>query len=492
MRRSFPLAFKPRLLLAFAAFLILLAGLSLWIAARARDALEQELDSKLIAVAAAASDVTIVSPVQLPFILNAGPGDETTRTYRIVQDRLRRLTGATGVERIGVWDFTGRVLVDSDTTTTPGRSDVTAQLYRGHLQRAAEGEASASFLFEGEEGRIYKKGFYPLVREGEPQAVIVAEGNARFLASAARLRRVLIGVGIAALLLGSLAAWGLAVNVTRPLERMSRAARHIGAGDLDTPVPTTGPAETQELARAMERMRGDLRQRDQQLRAMVAGVAHEIRNPLGGLVLYADLLAQDESLSAEGRRQAAKILNEAGILNRIVEEFMIFARPAEPLDEEIDLEELWNDVRPLVEARLDEGRPGGAPSIEWIRAGSVRTLRADPRHLRQILLNLTLNAAEALNRGGGRIELAGRREGDEVVLEVGDSGPGIDPAHYEEALRPFATTKSRGAGLGLPMVEHLARAGGGSIELDRSRLGGLAVRVSLPQTQGEDSAEKPA
>ncbi|MBU1947175.1 MAG: HAMP domain-containing protein, partial [Candidatus Eisenbacteria bacterium] len=348
---------------------------------------------------------------------------------------------------------------------------------------------SASFLFPGRGDQVYKMGFAPVIRDGIPQAVIIAEGNAGFLASAGRMRQVLISVGLVALLLGALAAWGLASSVTSPLRRMAQAARLIGGGDLESPVSTAGPGEVGELGRVLEGMRRDLQHRDQQLRLMVAGVAHEIRNPLGGLVLYADLLGQDPTLSEEGRAQAAKILREANILERIVEEFNIFARPSVPELESIRMAILWEEVRPLVEGRMVEERSAAPPAIKWVEEWEADEFSADRRQLRQILLNLALNAAEALGAAGGIIRVRSRRAAGEIVLEVEDSGPGVDPSKYEEALEPFVTTKARGAGLGLPMVQRLARAHGGSVALDRSDLGGLAVRVRLPQDGDADSRE---
>jgi len=480
MPRHLRPSIRYRLLAAFAAFLGLLALLSFWIERQARLALEEELGRKLVAIAAAAS--TSVSSDLVPVLVQFHPGDEESRTYRNIQRRLADLKEATGVERLGIWGPRGRILVDTRGGAPAGASSVGAELYGTHLEAAMAGEASSSILFLGEAGRVHKLGFHPLAaRDGRPMAVVVAEGNADVLASAKTARRTLLAVAAAALALGGVIAWGLAASVTRPLERLAGAARRIGRGDLESPVPTLGSDEVGDLSRSLERMRGDLRQRDQQLRGMVAGVAHEIRNPLGGLVLYADLVTSDPSLSAEGREQAGKILREAQILERIVEEFVTFARPVEPALADVDVGRLWDEVRPLVEGRLREksGRPD--PPIRWEHVWEASRLRADARHVRQILLNLALNAAEALGSGGGTVRLRLRRRGGEAVLELEDSGPGVEPARYDEVLRPFATTKPRGAGLGLPMVRRLVEAHGGSVALDRSELGGLAVRVCFPQ-----------
>jgi signal transduction histidine kinase len=473
--RFAPHSIRWRLLGAFLLFLLVLAFLGFALERQARDAVQQELGRKLVAVGGAAA-ATLPQDL-IPVVVAFGPGDEATRTYRRIQERLQRLEEATGVERLSLWSLEGRILVDTRPGVRPGTRAVTLPLYRRHLEAARRGQATSSILFTAPGGRVYMLGFSPLRHGGRVVGVVVVEGNALFLAAARTTRRWLLAASAMALLLGLAVAWTLAASVTRPLERLAQAARLIGRGDLSTPVPVGGPGEVRELAQTLERMRRDLQERDRHLRAMVAGVAHEIRNPLGGLVLYADLLRQEAGLSPEGRAQAEKILQEAMKLERIVEEFLVFARPAQPQRERVSLPDLWRAVHPLVVARCPAGE-----RLVWEEDWGVREVLADRRHLNQILLNLALNAAEAVG-DGGRVRLRSRKEAGDVLVEVEDSGPGVPPERYEEILKPFVTTKSRGAGLGLAMVRHLVQAHGGELLLARSTLGGLLVRLRFPEEE---------
>lgn len=151
-------------------------------------------------------------------------------------------------------------------------------------------------LFEGNDGQLYKTGYAPLLQNGAVVGAVAVEGSAAFFGPLTRLRNAFLSLAALMLALLTAAAVASAAALKRPLDRLVASALRIGRGDLATRVPGEGRWEMGILARELEAMRGALESRDRQLKLMLGGVAHEVKNPLGGMKLFAGLL--DEELRA--------------------------------------------------------------------------------------------------------------------------------------------------------------------------------------------------
>lgn len=448
--------------------LVSLAVMALVADRLARQALEDELGARLVTVARAAA--SSLAPER---IARLAPGDEGTRTYGHVRARLDALARATGArlvvvrpDRTAVADSAGRARIGD---TVP-----TLETDRLEIAEAAKGRALPSqVLFEDADGLLHKTGYAPLAdASGQIVAVVAAEGTGASFGTFRRFRRllwtvVILGAGGAAVV-GAVAALG----VSRPLLRLTEAAKRIAGGDLDTPIwKRLRKDEIRTLRDTMEEMRHALRARDEERELLLAGIAHEIRNPLGGLDLFTGLLAEELA----GRPEAAHVVrlkDELGALERVVEEFLDYAR-ARPLRKEpVDLAYLVAEaadlVRPLAEERgVALAARGGGDA------------RADREKLRRAVLNLARNAVEA-SPAGGAVEIAAEVRDGEAAIEVSDRGPGLAPDARERLFRPFFTTKERGTGLGLALAKKVADAHGGTLAiLDRAG-GGTVARITVP------------
>ncbi|MCC7142549.1 MAG: sensor histidine kinase [Candidatus Eisenbacteria bacterium] len=474
-RQLLGIRFRIFLTLAVLAAALLL-GLAVLIEVQARRALEDELDRRLRAVGGAA--VSLIGPSLVPGLLALTPAHESFRLYQERRQSLIQLRDRTGVRRIFLADPSGRSFVDTDTRITIGVPLPQLRSDRPEVQRALAGGAAAGPLYTDEGGEFRKTGYVPIDTGGKVIALVGVEADAEFLQALRALRRRLALAGAGAVLLAFLLAAVAARGLTRPLDRLVDWSRGLGRGDLSVAVPVTGGDEIGLLARTLEQMRVEIEARDREQRAMVAGVAHEIRNPLGGIRLYAELLQGDASLNDGQRRRLEKILRELDHMGAVVDQFLLYARPANPIPQALDVahevEELADLLRGMAEGRqvaLD------AP---------VRAARAqcDPTHLRQVLHNLVRNAIEASPPGGAvRISVgAGDAAADppECEIAVEDSGPGIPEAVRERLFEPFFTTKTAGAGLGLAIVQRLVLLNRGRIRVDRGETGGARFVLTLP------------
>jgi len=445
--------------------------LSHWVARRA---LEEELGRRLVTIAAAAAAQIADENIAL-----LQRGDETTRTWRNVQRRLEELRAKSGVARIYVFAADGTSRVD----TRPGVA--IGEEYHRLLADAAElrsvfaGRPTASVLFRGFDGALYKSGYAPLTDGPAPQFAVGVDGAAPLYEELGDLRRTLTGIGVGGAFVVVLLSIIVARLITRPVRRLERAAARIGEGDLDAPVVVPSRDEIGLVAETLEDMRRQLRSRDERLQMMLAGIAHEVRNPLGGMELYAGLLRDELSGAGDEERRAllARIERELGHLKHIVTEFLEYARRPRPELRPVDAGQLLGELKELLaseaaahKVRIDVEQPGRAVEI-----------RADAGQLRRALLNLGVNAIHASPEGAA-VRLAIRaRDGSAVAISVSDDGPGIPAEVLPQIWAPFFTTKQQGTGLGLAFARDIARDHGASLDVDTAPGRGTTFTLTLPQ-----------
>jgi signal transduction histidine kinase len=308
---------------------------------------------------------------------------------------------------------------------------------------------------------------------GEPGAVaglVAVEGYADYPAVLAAFRRSMMVAGLgAALGVLLLTAW-IARRISGPVTRLAEAAERLGRGDLDAPVPIETRDEIGVLAQTFEETRAALKARDERMQMMLAGIAHEVRNPLGGLELYAGLLRDALGGQPERLEEVRRIEREVGHLKTVVNEFLEFARRPAPHLEAVELQPLCEEVRELTRASST-----AEIAVDVPRALRVR---ADPGQLRRVLLNLARNAVTAARNG--RVQLAAREAGSRVRVEVRDDGPGIPAALREQIFTPFFTTREKGTGLGLAFVREIVREHGGEVAVADAPGGGSVFSFELP------------
>jgi two-component system sensor histidine kinase HydH len=217
---------------------------------------------------------------------------------------------------------------------------------------------------------------------------------------------------------------------------------------------------------------------------MAAAVAHEIRNPLNAVSMGLQRLRAefDPEPAAEYRGLVDLVQGEVRRLNAIVEEFLSLARPPALRPEPVDVAALLDEVHALVDG---QARAAGVSVRREVVAG-MPALVADRDRVKQVLLNLVLNAIEAMP-GGGELILGASATRTAVTLSVGDTGTGIAPEVRPRLFEPYVTTKARGLGLGLAIARRIAEAHGGRIEADSRPGGGSELRVVLPRPGAPDA-----
>jgi signal transduction histidine kinase len=451
--------------------LVSLATMALVADRLARRALEDELSARLVAAAKAAA-----AALPAERVARLAPGDEGTRTYGHVRARLQSVARATGT-RLFVVRADRTALADSAGSAPIGAPVLVLERDRVEIAEAAQGQAVTSHvLFEGSDGRLYKTGYAPLLDgRGKIVAVVGADGTAASFQTLRRFRRLLATFAVGGAVLGALVAALAAVSVTRPLTRITEAARRIAHGDLQTPLRKRHRKdEIGTLRDTIEEMRKALHARDEEREILLAGIAHEVRNPLGALDLFAGLLAE-ELVQRPEAAHVARIRSELAALSKVVEEFLDYARARPPVREDVDLALLVAEV-------ADLAQPLAAARRVSLGVEGVGQARADREQLRRAVLNLVRNAVEAAP-AASEVEVSARPDHEGAVVEVRDRGAGLAPEARASLFRPFFTTKERGTGLGLALAKKVADAHGGALALEDREGGGTVARLVLPATR---------
>ncbi|HET9123042.1 MAG TPA: ATP-binding protein [Acidiferrobacteraceae bacterium] len=339
------------------------------------------------------------------------------------------------------------------------------------------------------------------VRVGRYRVGLVVLSLSRAAITREILRARMLGAlfTVAALVIGGAAGWAISRTLTRDLYRLVEDVAQIG-GDAQTPrIPVASGSEVGLLAQAFNAMLDRIGranaevaiERSKQAESerlacvgeMAAAFVHEIRNPLASIVHGVELVIDDQEASAGERRELAQIIRgETRRVNRILQEFLKWGRPAETHLEWGSLNHAVSEVVEIYDQTLNRDR-----QHEISFSGHVAGNRAlfDPDQIRQVVWNLLLNGSEA-SGARGQLSLRTDVEGEWLVIVVSDSGPGIGAADQEQVFRPFYTTREGGTGLGLALVRGIASGHGGWVQIRNGLARGAEVWFAIKRGSVDD------
>jgi signal transduction histidine kinase len=428
-------------------------------------------------------DVALLSLAAVP------PGGEAAVVAIFRPDRMLRIFARSPAWRVYLVDGRGRLVVHPDPARMVAREDASSselvrEATRGPLARGVR-------EFEAGEGPVLGA----FARIGVGRLAVVAEvPRAEALRATRALARRSVLFGLAVLFVAVIASVALGLRLTAPLRRLEEATAAIARGDFATRVPETGGNEIAALARAFNRMGAELAEREARLGEahaqlaqsaklsavgeLAASVVHEVKNPIAGLVGYAEVGAQAATLE-EAREIFQVIEKNAWRASDVLQTMLAFSRPADVTRGPVDLSQLARDTLRLVQHQLQLS----GVSIETDLPGGLPPAWGNEQQLQQMLVNLVMNAAHAMEDTERRVlAVVTRAEGDRVVLAVRDTGVGMTPETRARLFTPFFTTKApgQGTGLGLSVTRRIVESHGGRIEVDTAPGVGTAFEVRLP------------
>jgi signal transduction histidine kinase len=301
------------------------------------------------------------------------------------------------------------------------------------------------------------------------------DASATFYCPWDRLNRTLVLVGACAVGLIILVTFYVSRRITRPLDRLTKASRAIGSGDFNSEIQVETADEIGLLANTLNEMRKSIQTRDRQLQMMLSGIAHEVRNPLGGMTLFMDLLRQEVMGQSTAEQHVDRITAELTYLDRVVNDFLDFARKRPILWDQVEPRLELEQIRTLCTSSLNERNV----TLDITVADPIKKIHWDQERMRQALLNLVRNAIQASKPGDKiQIDLAPQQSG--FLLSVSDSGCGIPKESVGRVFEAFFTTRQKGTGLGLALVRKIVESHSGRIWLEPREGTGSVFRIWLP------------
>jgi len=325
----------------------------------------------------------------------------------------------------------------------------------------------------------------------QPRWALVAEVNrseALSWLAVLRWRAAIVGVltVIAVVCFSTIAARRL----SSPLRQLAAVARSIGKGNHGERIEITGSEEAEDVSQAFNQMLSDLAASHRRLAKaaslaavgeLSSSIVHEMRNPLSSVKMNLQALAKAATGDAVHQELAEIALDQARRVEQMLNDLLNYGKP-------LQLEFQACEVGQLIAAAFSVvGAEAAAKGVSMdVRESETGLLaRVDQERFVQMLTNLLFNACQAA-KPSGRVQVRAGRQGERLVIEVEDDGPGIPPANLELVFRPFFTTRKDGTGLGLANAKKIVELHGGEISAHNSPAGGAVFRVSLPL--GEASA----
>jgi signal transduction histidine kinase len=407
---------------------------------------------------------------------------------------------------------------DKVVASTFGDEAVTPRLLQEYERLTAsdsqtEAAQDTSLVLEGSHYATLPKRFPGLMSQGRSGYLVLSSYEQSWQAFQ-QTQRILFLFSLASIIFGSVIVWLLVRRVTEPLRQLRDSAEAVGRGDFSRHIDIHSNDELGELAAVFNQMTGNLQKSLAQLEKtveilratqaqlshseklsavgeFVAGVAHELNNPLTALIGYSELL-QMNTVNAEDRDSLNRISSSAERCHKIVQSLLSFARQHPP-------ERKLSNVNALVEAVIEiliyELRTNNI-RVEKELSPHLPRLLVDPHQIQQVFLNIVNNARQAIeaHRPGGLIRITTAAAGPRVRITFQDDGPGISEENLAKIFNPFFTTKpvGKGTGLGLSLSYGIIQEHGGSI-IAESKLGrGTTFIIDLPITNQSESASAPA
>jgi signal transduction histidine kinase len=343
-------------------------------------------------------------------------------------------------------------------------------LNRREILSAINGEITPSPLFSDESDRFFKSLFYPVSLSDNQRVVFGIDADVHFLAETVRLRNTILSIASIITLVSIIIGLLFSQAITQPLYQLTRFASDIGKGRSSQLDFSKRHDEIGFLGQTMRKMQSEIEQREKENKQLIASVAHEIRNPLGGMKVNVDLLLEESQQYPELLPYAQAITREINHLSEIIETFLAYARP---MEKNISP----HDVRDMLDKVLEDiKRNFAVQNITITGNGRVDIHSGKIQHA---FYNLIKNGIEAsgkypdiqvdISTTGNQIKISFRNRGRPIPME-------IQPQIFD----PFFTTKESGVGLGLSITKSIVEQHGGKIYLLSSNEFGTEFVVELP------------
>ncbi len=399
-----------------------------------------------------------LDPRYLDFI-SSGKMQTANKVY---QQFLRKEVQKSGVENAFIFNKG----LDLLAAAKEGISSSQLKLNQNEILLIGPSEAGVSYPFSGEDGRWFIWGFYRI----DDSFYLGIQENASRLETLNQLSTIFFGIGLAGVILTIIAGWFIAHSITEPVDKLVKYSKQIGAGNFKANPPQKISGEFAILNKSMQQMQNDLAAHNKEREQMLAQIAHEIRNPLGGIELLAGLVKEDLDPKDPSIEHVKKIIDEVHGLKSQLTLFLEYSKPQQVNKKKVDLEALSKEIRNNFSNELKQKQ------IDFRTDNQLNFVLFDAVHLRQTLVNLVANSIDAVDNHG-KIVFSSIRQNGTNIVQISDDGPGLEEMKIKEVFNPFYTTKANGTGLGLAICQKLCTVNNAELVVENNQKNGCTFSV---------------
>ena len=392
---------------------------------------------------------------------------ESNMTRDSLERYLSRYLTTLSARSIYIIDSTDEIVVAAGDKKTVIQS---VFVHKPEIETARKKGIASAPLYTDAKGIGYKSSFKRLNVKDNPAIILGIDADAQFLKYTEILKRRVIVTGTAVLICSMIIVMILSQSLTRPLRNLSDFARNIGRGRAEPATVEKRRDEIGFLSKTMEQMRREIDRREKENKALIASVAHEIRNPLAGMQINAELLLEATRNNTDLHEYSKAVTREITNLSAIVENFLAYARPIET---NLEIHSMKSVINEVIHSQKRD-----FPNQEITLTGDARA-KVNSGKIRHAIANILKNACEATTEGQA-IEINIRKTGSTASVSILNRGKPIPPEHQSRIFEAFFSTKGNGVGLGLSIAKSIVEQHGGIVRLNRSDKDGTEFVIELP------------
>jgi len=456
--------------------------------------LDKDFGKKLIRVADAASEE--ITPYSVKLLSQASLSDADNN--RLVK-RLAPIMKSGDIENITILNIKQVTVFDLMRPEMAGVRNPNTYAYREEIEKAFKGTASYSPLYRGQDRHLYKSAFHPLTSEkGEVEFVIAVDANPQFLQLIDDILKWIAISGAASLCVTVFLSLLFANTVVKKVRKLEQVATQIKDGNFNVSIDSKGDDEIDQLAETFNHMIRSISKKIEHnarlaaIGEMSAGIAHEIRNPLGSIQIYMDILRKKLESNKSDSEICDRVSKEIEILNNFITEFLVFSRPPSLDLRKHPVHSLIDEVTSQLPISSERDR------IEIIKEYTEEEtiINIDRDQIKRALFNVFINSIQAMKGQGtitiqtgrfnGALEPFNEADGNGheedtnfFCIKIRDNGPGIDEKNIDKVFDPFFSTKNGGTGLGLSITQKIIKEHNGEIKIF-SAASGTEIAIYLP------------
>lgn len=360
------------------------------------------------------------------------------------------------------------VLVHSRPSFSHGEAEPRLILNRKEISELKTGNSIASMPFKGDDNRWYLWGFFRL----NDNYIIAVRENAQRFNQVDALSTLFWFIGLGGVIVSAISGWLVANSITHPLTKLIGFSKEIGKGDFTASPPQKMHGEIAMLSDAMEKMKQNLAQNQNEKENILAQIAHEIRNPLGGILLLVNLIKENIADTETNKEYLDRIIKEINGLKLLITSYLTYSKPLFASPSWIDINKTISEIENMFKIPLKE------KNIILEKNIKMEKFYFDEAHLRQIFVNLMNNSVEAIGNSGTIFISAQKKPDWEITFS--DDGPGIEHSNLEKIFTPFFTTKINGTGLGLAICRKLSLENNADLSVLKNGKGASFILTKTP------------